>query len=362
MPSEFSRRNFLHLAAASAAAVPAGHPLFAQEPAPAYVPQPVYPHERRAAVALVKGEERRKIVHAALVAIEEQIRPVLKRKNYVVIKPNNVSTVNQLAATHADALRGILDFLEPRFKGPVVIAESSAGETMQGFENFKYTQVAAEHRSQKVSLVDLNTEAKYQVIPLLSPDLHVQPVRLAARLLDPEAFVICAAVMKTHNVVVATLAVKNMTLGAPLHSAPKETPRWNDKRKYHGGVRQTHYNIMLTAQKMRPHWGATIIDGFEGMEGSGPGSGTPVPSRIAIASTDLIAADRVGVEVMGINPSWLAYLQYCWQVGLGQYDLSRIEIRGDAIASVRRQYQLHRDIERQLQWMGPLKEAPPRLG
>ena len=43
--------------------------------------------------------------------------------------------------------------------------------------------------------------------------------------------------MKTHNVV-ATLSVKNMTLGAPLRSGPKEAPRWNDKRKYHDGVRR----------------------------------------------------------------------------------------------------------------------------
>ncbi len=354
----------MHLAAAAGAAAPGfGRGLLlAQEPLPEYVPQPVIPYERRATVALVKGEERRKMVHDALVAIEEQIRPMLKRKKYVVIKPNNVSTVNQLAATHADTLRGILDFLAPRFKGPVVIAESSAGDTMQGFENFKYTQVASEHRSQKVSLVDLNDEAKYQVIPLLSPDLHVQPVRLAARLLDPDAYIICAAILKTHNAVVATLSVKNMTLGAPLHNRPKETPRWNDKRKYHGGVRQTHYNMLLTAQKMAPFWGATVIDGYEGMEGNGPASGTPVPSRIAIASTDYIAADRVAVEAMGINPKWIAYLQYCWQVGLGQYDISKIDIRGEAVANVRKQYRLHRDIERELQWMGPLNEIPPKLG
>ncbi len=364
MPAHLSRRHFLNWAGAGAAAGPLGGSrlLIAQEPPKAPTLEPVYAYDRRATVALVKGEERRKNAHDALAAIDEQLRPLLKRKKYVVIKPNNVSTEIQLAATHADALRGILDYLAPRFKGPVVIAESSAGETMRGFENFGYTKVAAEHQSQKVSLVDLNQEAKYQVIPLLSPDLHVQPVRLAARLLDPDAFIICATMLKTHNVTVATLSVKNMTLGAPLHSAPKETPRWNDKRKYHGGVRQTHYNIMLTAQKMQPFWCVTVIDGYEGMEGNGPSSGTPVPSRVAIASTDFIAADRVGVEVMGIDPTWPACLQYCWQVGLGQYDISKIDMRGEEIASVKKSYRLHGDIERELQWMGPLKEVPPKLG
>ena len=87
---------------------------------------------------------------------------------------------------------------------------------------------------------------------------------------------------------------------------------------------------------MRPFWGATLIDGFEGMEGNGPASGTPVPSRVAIASTDYIAADRVGVEAMGIDPNWIGYLNFCGQFGLGQFDLDKIEVRGEKIASVRR--------------------------
>ncbi len=78
---------------------------------------------------MFKGDDRRKNVCAALEAIDDQILPALRRKKYVVIKPNIVNTVNQLAATHADALHGILDYLAPRFKGPIMIAEASAGET-----------------------------------------------------------------------------------------------------------------------------------------------------------------------------------------------------------------------------------------
>ncbi|MBI4876199.1 MAG: DUF362 domain-containing protein [Acidobacteria bacterium] len=360
MNHEFTRRFFFGAAAGAAGS----RILLGQNAAPPgpVVHEPVFPIAKRSTVSIVPGQERRKMVHDSLLAIEKDILPRLKSKKYVVIKPNNVSTVNQLAATHADTLRGIVDFLAPRFKGPIVIAESSAGDTPVGFENFGYVKLPKEFPSQKISLVDLNTEGKYEVIPLLSPDLHVQPVRLAARLCDPDAFVICSAILKTHNTVIATLSVKNMVLGAPLRNAPKETPRWNDKRKYHGGVRQTHYNMMLTAQKLKPFWGATVIDGFEGMEGNGPSSGTPVESRIAIASTDYIAADRVGVECMGINPAWMGYLNYCAQVGVGNFDIAKIDVLGAKIAGVKKAYRLHRDIEPELQWMGPLTEVPPKLG
>ena len=358
MTQNVSRRGFLRTGAGVAGAALAGPRLLAGQA----VSGAQAPPAAGAVVSLVKGEDRRKNVAEALAMIEGEILPVLRQKKRVVIKPNVVSLIQPLAATHADALNGILDFLGPRWKGPVAIAESSAANTFEGYEHFGYTKVPAEHREREVALVDLNSEERYGVLQILDDNLHLQPVRLAARLLDPDAYVFCSTQMKTHNAVVATLSVKNMALGAPLRSAPKAARPWSDKRRYHVGIRQMHYNIMLTAQRLSPFWGATVIDGFEGMEGNGPNSGLPVPSRVAVASTDYVAADRVGVEVMGINPEWVGYLTYCGTMGIGQYDLAKIDVRGAKIAEVKRTYQLHQDIERMLEWMGPMKELPPKLG
>ena len=145
--------------------------------------------------------------------------------------------------------------------------------------------------------------------------------------------------LKTHNTVVATLSLKNMALGAPLHSPRNESRDWNDKRIYHGGVRQTHLDIALTAQRLQPFWGATVLDGWEGMEGDGPNDGSLVPSRVAVASTDYVAADRVGIELMGLNPDWVGYLAFCARSGLGQMDLANINVRGAKLAAVARKYQ-----------------------
>src|SRR5271157_1984169 len=282
-------------------------------------PEPFPELERRATVALTQGDDRRKNVYHALMAVDKDLQPKLKTRKYVVIKPNFVSTVNQLAANHVDAVRGILDYLSERFKGQVVIAESSAGDTMQGFENFKFMALPAEYKKQQVQLIDLNAEAKFERIAVLDKDLHIVPMRLAARLLDPEAFVISMAMLKTHNTAVASLSIKNMVLGAPLHNAPNDTTRWNEKRKFHVGLRQTHYNMLLTAQRLAPSWGASVIDGWEGMEGNGPSSGTPVASRLALASADFVATDRVAAQCMGIDPEWLGYVKYCGALHLGQF-------------------------------------------
>lgn len=322
---------------------------------------PAAPGTAKSPVSLVHGDDRRRNIAESLKALDAELAPVLKRRKSVIIKPNLVSTSRQLAATHADALRGILDYLDTRWRGPVYIAESSAGDTFAGYENFKYAPIASEYRRMKVSLVDLNEEGLYDTIHILNGDLHPQPVRLAARLLDPDAFVISAGILKTHNVVVATMSIKNMTLGAPLHNKKGEA-RWNDKRVYHGGVRQTHYGIVRTAERMKANWGVAVIDGYEGMEGNGPSSGTPVASRVAIASPDFVAADRIGVECMGINPEWPAYLNWCGQMRVGKYDRAGIDLRGVNVEKVKKPYQMHGDLDRELQWMGPLTELPPKLG
>jgi uncharacterized protein (DUF362 family) len=353
----FSRRRLFNLAAGgffiSASAAKS------QQVPPPLAAVPVREYNRRSTVSLVHGKDRGKNIHDALLALDDQILPKLKTRKRVVIKPNNVSTEVQLASTHADTLRAVLEYLGPRFKGPIAIAEASAGDTWTGFRNFHYTAVANEYKSMQVELVDLNEEARYEQFPVLDGDLHPVPLRLAARLVEPGTFVISTAILKAHNYYVATLSVKNMVLGAPLHNAPAETQRWSDKRRFHVGYHVGHYNMLTTAQALQPQWGVAVIDGFEGMEGNGPVRGTAVPSRLAIASTDFIAADRVGVECMGLDPRWVGYLQYAGQVGVGNYDLARIELLGASIPSVLRKYRLHDSIERQLRWMGPTGLVSP---
>ena len=133
----------------------------------------------------------------------------------MVIKPNNVSTTNQLAATHADALTGILEFLKSIGKlDNAIIAESAAGSTMQGFQNFGYTTLADKY---KVKLVDLDTENFQTIMAFSEADAMPHPVRVSSILANQkDNFIISACMLKTHNFAVATMSIKNIILGAPL--------------------------------------------------------------------------------------------------------------------------------------------------
>lgn len=89
------------------------------------------------------------------------------------------------------------------------------------------------------------------------------------------------------------------------------------------------------------------------MEGNGPTSGSPVEQRVCVVAPDWLAADRVAVELMGIDFDKIGYLNYCMRANMGQADLNRIEILGEPIARHVRPYRLHDNVQRQLTWMTP---------
>ena len=361
MGIRFSRRSLLLAAAAgTATAVEQKPPRGRNAPGN----PSIEPYGARSTVSLIPGTKRYDNVFAALTTIEDQILPALAGKQSVLIKPNIVDPTCALGITHPDALRAVLDFFVARFRGPIVIGEGSAYNTWDGYDALGYPTLINNYRPRDVRLVCFHDEGLYKVMHVADRDTHITPVRLAARLFDPSAFVVSLAMLKTHNVVVATMTVKNMVMGAPLHQARNETQSWSDKRKFHEGVRVSNYDMFLNAQMQRPFWNLGVIDGFAGMEGDGPTGGTMVPSHVALASTDLIALDRVGLDVMGINPDIVGYLNYCWQAGLGQYDMNLIDVRPGALGPTPRAFHLHSDIAQEMLWMGPAGEcgSNPILG
>jgi hypothetical protein len=55
-------------------------------------------------------------------------------------------------------------------------------------------------------------------------------------------------------------------------------------------------------------------------------------------------------------------VKYCGDLGLGQFNASKIDVIGAKIADVKKSYRMHPDIERELKWRGRLTELPSNLG
>jgi uncharacterized protein (DUF362 family) len=310
-----------------------------------------------ARVALTTGDNRADLVFRALQPFSKEIAQAIGNRR-VVLKPNNVQIDIPLCATHVDTLEGILEFLKSIGKlGNVIIAESAAaGPTFDGFKNYGYFSLVNKY---PVKLVDLDQEPFDILYVFDEKDFRPHPMRMSHVLLDPDSFVVSVARMKTHDRAVATLSLKNIVFGAPIKdqgftfNAKRKPGSKSDKSIAHGsGFRGINYNLYALSRQLHPH--LAIIDGFEGMEGNGPNSGTPVDHRVCVAGLDWLSADRVGIELMGIDFAKVGYLNYCAQTGLGIADLNRIEIIGESINNHRKTYKLSDNINDQLVWMNPV--------
>jgi uncharacterized protein (DUF362 family) len=285
-------------------------------------------------VSIIRGGSRRENTRRCLELIADDIMEAAPGRR-IVIKPNFVSTSRQLASTHADHVRGILDFFKEMDGEEMTVAEAACGDTMEGFRNFGYLALQQDYG---VRLVDLN-QGPFEEVEV--EDEMGRPVRAraASMLLDPENYVVSAAKLKTHDVVVATLSIKNMAMGCLCLS---------DRPKAHRGLRGLNLNIARLARRAWPDLAA--IDGYEGMEGDGPSGGDPVALGISISSTDPLAADRVACEVMGVDFSRVGYLSMLASSGLGEADMKKMKIVGAPLSECIRPFRLHRGVEGQYGW------------
>lgn len=309
------------------------------------------PHLSPSQAALIAGESRADNVFKALKLIEPQIRAGLARKKRVLLKPNLVVVNNQLAATHVECLEGILEFLKPIVKDEILIGDSPAGgQATEAFDNYKYHQLAARYKVRFINFDEAETELRH-----VSDHRHQpQAIRMVKPMLDPDTYIISAAVMKTHDRAICTLSLKNVTVGSAIKD--KEF-RWggnkgsNDKIFIHGGPRNEaiHWNLFSLAKLIKPD--LAVVDGYQGMEHNGPVVGTAVDHKVVVASTDFVAADRICVDLMGFDFQQVGYLAFCDRAGLGRGDLAQIELLGEKIEPHVRKYRPHDTFEQQLEWM-----------
>jgi hypothetical protein len=68
-------------------------------------------------------------------------------------------------------------------------------------------------------------------------------------------------------------------------------------------------------------------------------------------------ADRVAVELMGIDFAQVGYLNYCGQAGMGETDLAKIQILGPKLTEHVRTYKLAKNLEQQLIWKQPVRKV-----
>lgn len=300
-------------------------------------------------VSLARGKIRRDNIYTAMDLVRDDIVP--KVGSQVMLKPNFLSNDNQLASSHADAMRGAIDFILscPQPPEEILIAEGgNEDHSGQCFENFAYQALLDEYEV-PIQLIDLNQETRWETIPIYLADRQEYLVHVPKTVLDCPC-TISVAIAKTHDVCCVTLALKNMIMG---------TIRKVDRVKMHGFQDHKDRQLPMEAQRLNVNLirlssllmpDVAVVDGTVGLQGNGPTGTDSVDLGIASAGTDVIAVDAVVAKCMGFEPMTLGLLAYANDLGLGVADIEKIDVLDTKIEDVERAFKPHETNDLQLQW------------
>ncbi|MFH0848567.1 MAG: DUF362 domain-containing protein [archaeon] len=136
------------------------------------------------------------------------------------------------------------------------------------------------------------------------------------------SLVVSAAKMKTHESTGVTLGLKNM-----FGLLPDKF-----KMKYH--ARNISKVVVDINRVVAPS--LTVIDGFVGMEGSGPVHGIPIKMDLIIAGRDVVATDAVAARAMGFDPHEIYHIRRAAELKIGLMD--DVKIVGESLESVSREF------------------------
>ena len=270
-------------------------------------------------------------------------------KHKIMLKPNLVSD-NPRSTTNPEVIRALATLMQGAGK-QVSIGEGSAacsnfnildgvvyrtrnqgildGMQQHIFDVLGYSDIA---RSLGISLVNLHTG---DMVAVDVPNGFVYDTISLHRSLTDIDMLCSVPMMKTHTLGGVTLGMKNLfgTYPGTTYGSVRSLVHDQTAGIERSGVAGAVIDI-VRANKL----GLVVIDASMAMEGNGPESGDLVKMDLIIAGTNPLATDMVGANIMGFDPSAIPSFQWANNAGMQPQQLTQIEIRGESIASVKRNF------------------------
>jgi len=147
-----------------------------------------------------------------------------------------------------------------------------------------------------------------------------QSVMVNPRVLEYETLVALNQ-LKLHRTATVTLALKNIAMSYPAadyYGHPRST-------KQHENWFYDDMHSFIAAMAKRFPAQLAIIVGHPAMIGTGPLGGHAVETGLVIASTDPLAADVVGAQLLGFNPQAVRHLWEAGRLGLGETETEKMD-------------------------------------
>jgi uncharacterized protein (DUF362 family) len=279
----------------------------------------------------------RRILAAMQVALEGE---------KVVIKPNG--TVAESFAdpdtgitTHPSFVHGMIDYLHEHgaSRRRVYILEDPRNHDNNEPRHWRGTgfpEVAAQTGAK------LRCPTTYTSVRKAVPQPHALPSLNVSRLaVAPNTVLINVPKLKTHNLGITTLCLKNLMGAVSVFERHFCAQAWRDVPQTVRGesrpgetalTQEMHelwqlglaHRLADLAQVIQPQ--INVVEGVVGRDGTGFQNGENHTLGLAVAGINMVAVDSVASYIMGYDPQKLIYLKVAAEAGLGINDLRQLSI------------------------------------
>ncbi len=249
------------------------------------------------------------------------INSFIQKGDTVLLKPNLLSAKppEAVATTHPLIVQVVGELVKD-CGGKILIGDSPAIGSWKKIVQKTGMDLVAKRLGAK--LIHFNTP----VHPPKNEKHLFKFLKIAKEALEADV-IINLPKLKTHVQMYLTLGVKNVfgcVVGKKKAQLHMEAGK--DSRQFARMLVEIYGSISPAL---------TIMDGVIGMEGNGPGSGTPKPIGLILAARDAVALDRIICEIIGGQTKKLFILAAAKELGYGNTELKSIQTLGENLDRVK---------------------------
>ncbi|MBS7628768.1 DUF362 domain-containing protein [Candidatus Bathyarchaeota archaeon] len=269
-------------------------------------------------VSIVRGKDVSKMVQEA-VGLLGGVDRFFNRHDFAFIKPNVCGGISGKTGTFTsvEVVSSIISLLKGKV-GRIAVGEADSSMYLAD-KMMRETGILDVAKDLDVDAVNLS---RGEMVDMNVRDCYILDSIRVNRILS-EAKIISAPVAKTHITTDVTLNLKNMYGILPEMK----------KGKYHSKIDP----IIVDVAKALPPV-LCIIDATTCLEGEGPFRGDTLNLDLIVAGDNAVAADAVMANIMGYDPKKIMHLRLAFEKGLGPISLNDIDVRGEDLNSVRRDF------------------------
>jgi uncharacterized protein (DUF362 family)/Pyruvate/2-oxoacid:ferredoxin oxidoreductase delta subunit len=239
----------------------------------------------------------------------------LKNKK-VLIKPNILldDVPEKCISTHPVVVEAMIRFLQSN--GATVIAGDSPSIHFRGFMPNRSGIVKV---LEKTGVPWIDFSRKPSDLELRNGNIRIASITREVDL------IFSLPKFKNHELVYFTGAIKN-TLGlVPGFSKAKQHALHQNRESF------SRFLVDLN-EAITPHF--LLMDGIMGMEGSGPGQGTPFAAGVLIGSVNPLALDIIASTIAGYNPRDIPTNRIALSRGIWLHTYDEINYNGPELKSI----------------------------